>query len=275
MRRWLIITITIFTGCDANNVDHPNDIAGVRDVDQEYASIQWESWAYSVNQELLVLEHNYYDLQTGMEVLNTIPINKEKESEYLSTIIEKLIEIGVDWKKFYTLKYKIDQSILSLWELTGHCLYVDIPSEQLVTNIPTIINRYREFIEMNKHLSEEEVILEGLNKTFDAIDSEYFWPALYVLQGKIQFINSVSIILHSAGPDIYRVTPQIQRKTSYTMKKWLENNKKNFQWDPLKMEFRQGGGGGIFFKLPPSVSEDLWDAVTDSFMDPNVITTDR
>jgi hypothetical protein len=170
------------------------------------------AWVKPVEQKLSLLEHHYREWQ------------RSKRTE------------GIPSREHY---WGVKFRIWDLWILTGHCLFADIPCNELVENSPKISKRYRNFVGKHSKTPIQEILFKGLEANTEVIRTEYCLPALLMIQRRVDFENAVHVTDHEKCLEI----PSGNCAKAYqAMREWFEENKNRLSWNPFF---------GVFFRDSP------------------------
>jgi len=136
--------------------------------------------------------------------------------------------------KCWSLPYTIRDGLYELWDLTGHCEFADIPSDQLVRRAAEVTGRYRRLLKTFGDRPVTEVYLKGLDQTVELLQTDYCLPALNVIQEKIAFAARVGHPRRSSRLP----PPKPGREVIYReMKTWFAENRSSLVWDPSHQAF--------------------------------------
>jgi len=152
-------------------------------------------------------------------------------------------------KEGQRLAERINRYVHALWEMTGYCLFTDISPGGLAWEGTKIADRYTEFSRKHRHVSLQQLRIDGLGSTIETLNSQYCSPALGVITRMVFFINT------PGPPSIHEWSP-ISRKSAAsihaTMKEWYEENKASLVLSK-DTSFLVPKGPQWRFELPESV----------------------
>jgi len=202
-------------------------------------------WVRESREQLVLLDA--YSRQLGQDTCHpTIG--------WLRTVPRATSEVLRGWRStaddMSLVTMKIRLSLFDLWRITGHCLFADIPCEEVHCHISTVSARYHEFIRANVEKSTEMLLFEALEQNTNLIRTDYCEAAIMVLQDTVIFYDLAYPI---AVLPCTRTTAEERDLAWAGMKRWLDANKPSLEWNAALRAFIDKEHRPNHFMLPQAV----------------------
>jgi len=199
---------------------------------------EYGTWNIQIKQEITLLEQKLNQWHNVVEIRKSYNMSEYKDDEELLIALANADDTFWDTTaKVFTLSQQIERSILTLWELSGRCLYDDISGPELLANTNVIIDRYRKFIKENSKPSRE-IFIDNFEENIEAIRTEYCWPAVAIIQKYVKFKNIIRI---ADGLKLFDIHPDQRTKAYHAMKEWYAENNERIKWNPFLEKFTLDG----------------------------------
>ena len=255
----LLITAFVSLSCNKHNAKYAGFVN---------AKKGQEAWLMSADSILKTLNNKYFEyIDEKQDILDGYQSkDAEKFNQKLALLLkEDFNMIPSEFRDYYwigmhaTDKYEqirkeIMLRLFQLWEVTGRCLYLDIPCFQLLDNIPEISERYREFINNKENTPRKVLIQEGIESDIEALKTEYCDWSIEILQNEIYFDG----IIMSSGNKTDCYCDEMKEavyeewiETYYLWNKWYSDNKDSFLWNDKKERYEHYQKGAFY--LPGQV----------------------
>ena len=212
---------------------------------------EWEVYTKYKLSKLGKLNSDYNKIIRNLERKGLNPDLQAEE------IFEKLKKEDLKTKDDYwsifgsysTLSLEIRNNISDLWNITGHCLFDDIPCEEILNRTNIIIKRYENFLRKNKAKEKSMILLSGLKKNIELLKTNYCRLTIVRITYIVSFDYIIGEVYDNPCPDIQE---ESRVKIYEEMKKWFQENENNLIWND-DLQIFLDSRTGLSFRLPKDV----------------------
>lgn len=127
---------------------------------------------------------------------------------------------------------EISEAVFDLWSLTGHCLFSDIPRDQIIENTAIILKRYQQFRADHAKETFPELKLKSIQACIETFKTDYCYEALFILQDQVQFSNTL-MSCPSPFQNHRSILPERRMQAYAAMNDWWNRNHDDLQWNPV------------------------------------------
>ena len=145
----------------------------------------------------------------------------------------------------------INKELLKIWDITGHCLFNDIPFIISDKYIDVVVSRYNGFLIANLENTIDDIQKKGMISTANLISSDFCYVALWHLC-KIMKTNIVLM----RSPSWYFVPKAslgFLHKQNIKIIEWIDKHSSEWIWDSKQNKYTMPNGGTIDISLLSSV----------------------
>ncbi|MBN1346575.1 MAG: hypothetical protein JXQ73_28050 [Phycisphaerae bacterium] len=133
-----------------------------------------------------------------------------------------------------TLERMIRRDMFAVWELSGRCEFTEVPKVLLAKTGAGIVTRYREFLERNSTRPLKDVYREGIEQAIELTNTEYWEPALEVIQTWVLLEGS---LVSSACFGCPFAPKAIRARMHSEMKAWWKDIAPRLVWEASLRKF--------------------------------------
>jgi hypothetical protein len=196
-------------------------------------------WRERAQRELVLAERTYADwalLQRSFGAASQNSKDISFEEVLRHTPKDALVDM-------MTKAEELRAQFFNLWSVTRHCAFSDIPCDDLVARAREVLDRYRHYIGMTERLSPEQRMRAGLEEDVDLLASEYWYPALVMMQEIVSFHQFIGI---SGDYECRNIAPARRAELRRLMTQWVKDNEKRVVFDAAQQRFVQAGSHDSF-----------------------------